>query len=100
MQAFPSSLKQYVNLVASFGPISMPINRLMSIFRCRHGKMGSPFTRDNETYCTCMNCGARRQFNVGRGKMTGSYYYPAPSSLYDPSSQNNAPKEKGEHEKK
>jgi hypothetical protein len=94
MQAVPASLKQYLNRVAIFVPISMPINRLMSIFRCRHGKMGAPFTRDNETYCTCLNCGARRQFNVERGKMTGSYYYPAPSALYNPLSQNNLNREK------
>lgn len=99
MQAVPASLKQYLNRAALFVPISMPINRLMSIFRCRHGKMGSPFTRDNETYCTCLNCGARRQFNVERGKMTGSYYYPAPAALYDPHSQNNAHKENGKYGK-
>ncbi len=84
MPAVQTSLKQYVARIASFAPISMPIYRLMNIFRCRHAKMGSPFTRDNETYCTCMNCGARRQFNVKRGKMAGTFYYPSASVLYDP----------------
>ena len=72
----------------------------MSIFRCRHAKMSAPFTRDSETYCTCMNCGARRQFNVERGKMKGSYYYPAPSALYDSLSQTDVNGEKDEHEKR
>ena len=52
------------------------------IFGCWHSKMGSPFTRDNETYCTCMNCGVRRQFNLEKSTMTGSFYYPPPADLY------------------
>ena len=45
--------------------------------------MNNPFTLNNETYCTCMRCGARRHFNLGRSKMTGSYYYAPSSTLYD-----------------
>jgi hypothetical protein len=82
MRAVQTSLKQHLNRITSF--------RLMSIFRCQHGKMGPAFTRDNETYCTCMSCGARRQFNVERGKMVGAYYYPSPSALYESLSQNSA----------
>jgi hypothetical protein len=71
MQAVQVSLRQCIDLITLFAPISTPFNRLMSIFRCRHGRMGSPFTRDNETYCTCMSCGARRQFNVKSGRWLG-----------------------------
>jgi len=45
--------------------------------------MNNPFTLNDETYCTCINCGARRHFDVGRSKMTGAYYYAPPSALYD-----------------
>jgi hypothetical protein len=31
-----------------------------------------------------MSCGARRLFNVGRGRMTGAYYYAPLSVLYEP----------------
>jgi hypothetical protein len=56
--------------------------------------MGPPFTRDKETYCTCMSCGARRLFNVKLGKMVGSYYYPAPAALYDSLSEDSDHKDK------
>jgi hypothetical protein len=56
------------------------------MFGCWHlQKLGAPFTRDNETYRTCMRCGARRQFDVERSKHIGSYYYPPISVLYDAS---------------
>jgi len=56
---------------------------LTRLFGCWHKQMSPPFTRDSETYCSCMNCGARRQFNLGRGKMTGAYYFSPPSELYE-----------------
>lgn len=82
MQTVKTKLRRYADRIASSTPISMPIHRLLRIFGCWHSKMGPPFTRDNETYCTCSICGARRHFNVARGTMTGSYYYPPPSDLY------------------
>lgn len=57
---------------------------LTRLFGCWHKKMSPPFTQEGETYCSCMDCGARREFNVVRGKMTGAYYYTAPSALYEP----------------
>jgi len=47
-----------------------------------------------------MSCGARRQFNVERGKMTGPFYYPAPAALYDTLSQDSDHKEKDKDEKR
>jgi hypothetical protein len=46
--------------------------------------MSPPFTGGEETYRSCMSCGARRLFNVGRGRMTGAYYYAPLSALYEP----------------
>ena len=46
--------------------------------------MSPPFTGGDETYRTCMRCGARRLFDVERGRMTGAYYYAPLSSLYEP----------------
>ncbi|HEX5709101.1 MAG TPA: hypothetical protein VFX96_17500 [Pyrinomonadaceae bacterium] len=62
---------------------SIPVNWLTRLFGCRHKTMGSPFTMNNETYCTCMSCGARRHFSVERCELTGAYYYAPPSALYD-----------------
>ena len=47
------------------------------IFGCRHLNMSRPFTRDGETYRTCVACGARRRFDTERWETFGPYYYPA-----------------------
>lgn len=48
---------------------------LVRLFGCWHGEMSRPFTRDNETYRVCMDCGARRDFDPLRWEMVGGYYY-------------------------
>jgi hypothetical protein len=59
--------------------------------------MSPPFTLGEETYRSCMRCGARRLFNVERGKMTGAYYYASLSSLYEPQRRNDSQRETGKH---
>jgi hypothetical protein len=61
----------------------IPFPGFKGIFGCWHQKMNYPFTLNDETYRTCLSCGARRQFNVERSKMTGPYYFPSPSALYN-----------------
>ena len=86
MQAVQARSKQYANRIDSSALISLPIYWLTHMFGCWHlQKLGAPFTRDKETYRTCMRCGARRQFDVERSKHIGSYYYPPISVLYDAS---------------
>ena len=63
---------------------AIPNGWLTRLFGCRHRHMSSPFTGGEETYRSCMSCGARRLFNVGRGRMTGAYYYAPLSVLYEP----------------
>jgi hypothetical protein len=69
-----------------------PNRWLTRLFGCKHRKMSPPFTGREETYCSCMNCGARRLFNVERGRMTGTYYYPPVSDLYEPPSTERLPR--------
>ena len=84
MQATKASSERYSNLINPSSPTSTPSRWLTRVFGCWHGrKMGAPFTLENETYCTCMGCGARRQFNPRRQRMTGHYYYPPVTVLYD-----------------
>lgn len=59
--------------------------------------MSPPFTWGEETYRSCIRCGARRLFNVERGKMTGAYYYASLSSLYEPQRRNDSQRETGRH---
>jgi hypothetical protein len=46
------------------------------IFGCWHRDMSLPFSRDKESYRTCVACGARRRFDLERWTMVGPFYYP------------------------
>ena len=48
---------------------------LRRIFGCWHLQMSLPFTRDNDTYRTCISCGARRRFDLERWAMVGDFYH-------------------------
>src|ERR1051325_3969195 len=54
------------------------INRLNNVFRrllgCWHRNMSLPFTRGSDTYCTCVDCGARRRFDLEQWRMVGDFY--------------------------
>lgn len=75
----------------------IPNRWLTRLFGCRHRNMSPPFTAGEETYRSCMSCGARRLFNVERGGMTGPYYYAPVSSLYEPQRPNDSRGEKDKH---
>lgn len=56
---------------------------LRRAFGCWHLKMSLPFTRGNETYRTCVSCGARRRFDLDQWAMVGAFYHPRrPAALY------------------
>ena len=58
---------------AHFSTIKRALKR---VFGCWHREMSLPFTRGNETYRTCVNCGARRRFDLERWTMVGEFYRP------------------------
>lgn len=58
---------------ARFAPITGVLRRA---FGCWHLQMSLPFTRDNETYRTCVSCGARRRFDLDQWAMVGDFYHP------------------------
>ena len=49
---------------------------------CWHLEMSLPFSRENETYRTCVSCGARRRFDLERWAMVGDFYYPKRQFTY------------------
>lgn len=49
---------------------------LRRVFGCWHRKVSLPFTRGAETYQTCVNCGARRRFDLDQWTIVGGFYYP------------------------
>ena len=76
---------------------AIPNSWLTRLFGCRHRNMSPPFTGSEETYRSCMRCGARRLFDVERGRMAGAYYYAPVSSLYQPHSQDDSRGQRGDH---
>lgn len=83
MRAVQEPFKSYANRTDPPAQVSIPNRWLTRVFGCWHKQMNNPLTLNNETYCTCMNCGARRQFNMERARMTGPYYFAPLSPLYD-----------------
>lgn len=47
------------------------------LFGCWHPRLTRPITDKHSTYQTCVECGARRQFDIDSFKPSGSFYYPA-----------------------
>jgi len=56
--------------------VAPSIGVLRRVFGCWHLQLSLPFTRDNETYRTCVNCGARRRFDLDQWTMVGDFYHP------------------------
>ena len=48
---------------------------ITKLFGCWHKEMSRPFSLHGQTYRTCLDCGARRHFNVGSWEMQGDFYY-------------------------
>ncbi len=52
-------------------------NVVKRVFGCWHLKLSLPFTRGDETYQTCISCGARRRYDLDQWTSVGGFYYPA-----------------------
>lgn len=83
MQAAQITLKQYGHggrtaAVEPQGLTAQLSNLLTRVFGCWHSEMSRPFTRDGESYRTCLECGARRNFDPMKWEMVGAYYYDSP----------------------
>jgi hypothetical protein len=81
-QVSNNPLNQFTDKLDLGEPKLLPISWLSSIFGCRHKKMGIPFTRGQQTYCTCMLCGASQKFDVKLWKNIGPFYYNPVLELY------------------
>ena len=46
------------------------------LFGCEHRNISRPFTAGGTSYRTCLQCGARKQFDLETLKTYGSFYYP------------------------
>lgn len=48
-----------------------------SVLGCWHREMSRPFTRQGQTYRTCLGCGAKRRFDLRSWETKGGFYYVA-----------------------
>ena len=86
MQAAQITLKQYGHdgrTAAAIEPQGLTAQLsdwVTRVFGCWHSEMSRPFTRDGESYRTCLECGARRRFDSTKWEMVGAYYYDVPES--------------------
>lgn len=71
MQALVQQTRLDVWSMPRFGQTKDMLKR---IFGCWHLEMSLPFTRDGETYRTCVVCGARRRFDLERWMTVGPFY--------------------------
>ena len=65
-----------LNLAQSTAVFGKKIGILAALFGCRHKNLSRPFTYGKESYCACLNCGARKNFNAETLTTFGAFYYP------------------------
>jgi hypothetical protein len=46
------------------------------LFGCTHQNLSRPFSHKSVAYRTCLQCGARKQFNTQTLETVGGFYYP------------------------
>lgn len=52
------------------------IGLLGLFFGCQHVRLSRPFEQNKTAYRTCLECGARKQFNNRTFETFGSFYHP------------------------
>lgn len=56
------------------GLIQSLANGLSRMFGCWHTEMSRPFTRQGQTFRSCLSCGARREFDLRTWETRGEFY--------------------------
>lgn len=51
------------------------VGLLSKIFGCGHQDLSRPFSNGKQGYRVCLQCGARKQFNVETLETFGSFYF-------------------------
>jgi hypothetical protein len=79
MQTATAIIHNHGQINAFSGNVAAP-GWLARLFGCRHKEMSRPFSLKGQAYRSCVDCGARRQFNLDRWEMQGDYYYGLPAN--------------------
>ncbi len=54
---------------------------ISKLFGCGHSNISRPFTQEKIGYRSCLQCGARKQFDTETLETFGSFYYPPTISI-------------------
>ena len=49
---------------------------ISKLFGCWHENLSRPFNYEKTTYRSCLQCGARKQFDPDTFKTVGNFYFP------------------------
>lgn len=49
---------------------------MVTLFGCWHNNIGRPFVEGKTAYRSCLQCGARKQFNPETLETHGTFYFP------------------------
>ena len=49
---------------------------MATLFGCWHNDIGRPFVQGKTAYRSCLQCGARKQFNTETLETHGNFYFP------------------------
>jgi len=52
------------------------IGIVAKLFGCRHRTLTRPFTNKDRSYRSCLECGARTEFDTQNFQTLGTFYYP------------------------
>ena len=64
------------------GAFGKKIGLIAQIFGCQHRALTRPFTNKKGSYRSCLECGARAEFDITSFRTLGTFYYP-PSVAFD-----------------
>ena len=56
--------------------VGRKIGFIGSIFGCWHKRLTRPITSESTTYQSCLECGARKNFDARTFRSSGRFYYP------------------------
>lgn len=75
---FQSLINKNANWVREINPLVFGKKEgfTAKLFGCWHNDLSRPFVQGKTAYRSCLECGARRQFNSETLETHGSFYFP------------------------
>lgn len=65
----------FIAPTGSSGILQWLSSLLASVFGCWHRDVSRPFTRQGQTYRSCVDCGAHRRFDLRTWEDRGGFFY-------------------------